>query len=201
MKTILHTAATAFILMFSSFTLSGNEPCDCVAATPQQSNKPLFICENRANPGQPIKCRVERGKTTYLFTNKKTRADRYEFEVTATQGTNANKVFFTDLVIKDERSSSGVYSVLFYYATNAGYMWKISKPDYLRVSYDTKNSELSFEAVGKMSSFLDTKNGYGPGEVEKTMKERFKQKGFSEENMIRAASAYFILNYTKAFQS
>jgi hypothetical protein len=27
------------------------------------------------------------------------------------------------------------------------------------------------------------------------------RKGFSEENMIRAASAYFILNYAKAFQS
>jgi hypothetical protein len=201
MKTILHTAAAVFFMILSSFNLTNNEPCDCTTATLQQNNKPLFICENRTNAGQAIKCRVERGKMTYLFTNKKTRPDRYEFEVTATQGTNANKVFFTDLVIKDERSSSGIYSVLFYYANNAGYMWKISKSDYLRVSYDTKTNDLSFEAVGKMSSFLDTKNGYGPGEVERTMKDRFKQKGFSEENMIRAASAYFILNYTKAFQS
>lgn len=201
MKTILHTAAAAFVLMLSSFNPVGNEPCDCTTAAPQQNNKPLFICENRTNAGQAIKCRVERGKMTYLFTNKKIRSDRYEFEVTATQGASANKVFFTDLVIKDERSSSGTYSVMFYHATNAGYTWKISKPDYLRVSYDTNSKELSFEAVGKMSGFLDTKNGYGPGEVERTMKDRFREKGFSEENMIRAASAYFILNYTKAFQS
>ncbi len=201
MKIILNTVVATSIFLLSSFhTPPTDAPCDCTTAKPQQ-NKPLFTCENRTRAGQAIKCRVERGKVTYLFTNKKVRSDRYEFEVTVTQGTNANKVFFTDLVIKDERSSSGVYNVLFYYATNSGYMWKISKPDYLRVSYDTKSGELSFEAVGKMSSFLDTKNGYGPGEVERIMKERFKQKGFNEENMIRAASAYFILNYTKAFQS
>ncbi|MCS7020007.1 MAG: hypothetical protein RMJ87_13590 [Cytophagales bacterium] len=200
MKTILYALTVGFAFAANNFT-SPENPYNCTCAAPVQTSKPLFICENRANPGKPIKCRVERGKITYLFTNKKVRADRYEFEVTATQGTNANKVFFTDLVIKDERSSGGTYQVLFYYATNAGYMWKISKPDYLRVSYNPTTNELSFEAVGQMKNFLDTKNGYAPGEVERIMKERFKQKGFSEENMIRAASAYFILNYTKAFQS
>lgn len=201
MKTCLHaTVATVFFLILSSFHPAADMPCDCTS-TERQQNKPLFTCENRTSPAQVIKCRVERGKMTYLFTNKKVRPDRYEFEVTATQGTNANKVFFTDLVIKDERSSNGTYNVFFYYATNSGYAWKISKSDYLRVSYDSKSGELSFDTAGKMSSFLDTKNGYGPGEVERIMKERFKQKGFNEENMIRAASAYFILNYTKAFQS
>ncbi|MCS6967296.1 MAG: hypothetical protein RMJ44_07890 [Cytophagales bacterium] len=200
MKTFCHVIALLALLGLSGSFKPVERPCNCLLAESMQ-NKPLFTCENRSSPGQPIKCRVERGKIVYLFINKKVRPDRYEFEVTATKGKDANKVFFTDLVIKDERSTNGTYHVFFYYATNSGYRWAVSKTDYLKVTYDSRSGELNFEAVGKMQNFEDTKNGYAPGEVERIMKQRFKERGFSEENMIRAASAYFILNYTKAFQS
>ena len=160
---------------------------------------PLFKC---GGSGTNVKCIIERkmGKKktpiTHFFTTKSTGASSFELRIEAVIDGGSRLVYSSRINVTDKRSE-GLYVVQIQGAKQNGYKWDISNTDALKATYDLKKKDITFEAVGGMSSNYDNSHGMAPAAV----KSATTPPNFDVDNVVKAVSAYFIMEYHKAIRN
>ncbi len=163
---------------------------------------PLFRCG--AQKGSPdVKCTIERkmGKkktaVTHFFTTTSKGSNKYELRIEAVLGGVSTLVFFSTINLTDNRTAENKYTVQIQASKKKDYSWDISRTDALKAVYDLKKNEINFEAVGGMSSYYDNNHGMTTAAV----KSAVTPPKFEVDNVVKAVSAYFIMEYHKAIQA
>ena len=161
---------------------------------------PLFRCGGKG--GANVKCTIERkmGKkktpVTHFFTTKSIAANIFELRVEAVLNGASVLVYSSKIYVTDQKAE-GKYLIQVQAAVKKDYSWTISTTDALKATYDLKKKDISFEALGKMSSYLDTSHGVPAA----SLKSSITPPTFDVDNVVKAISAYFIMDYHKAIQA
>jgi hypothetical protein len=161
---------------------------------------PLFRCGGKG--GANVKCTIERkmGKKktpiTHFFTTKSISANIFELRVEAVLN-GASVLVYSSKIYTTDLRSEGKYVVQVQAATKKDYSWTISTTDALKATYDLKKKDITFEPMGKMSSYLDTSHGVPAA----SLKSSTTPPNFDVDNVVKAISAYFIMDYHKAIQA
>ncbi len=149
----------------------------------------LYQCHNSIN-----RCKLSRKNVNYVFEWTQPSPKYAKLSVSAAAGKFSNIVYSCKIRIYDNRRSTGEYSVKVPYAYYKGYTWEDRNlNDALIITYNVKNQQYTFEAVGKMQEFKELFEG---AKVETYLK----QKPFSPQQMIRAGAVFLIMDYPKAMR-
>ncbi len=160
---------------------------------------PLFKCGGK---GTNVKCIIERkmGKKktpiTHFFTTKSVGANSFELRIEAVIDGGSRLVFSSRINLTDKRSE-GLYIVQIQAAKQKGYAWETSNTDALKATYDLKKKDITFEALGNMKGYFDNSHGIAAA----SLKSSTTPPVFDVDNVVKAISAYFIMDYHKAIQA
>jgi hypothetical protein len=163
---------------------------------------PLFRCGGQKGTAD-VKCTIERkmGKkktgVTHFFTTKSTGANRYELRIEAVLGGVSTLVYHSHINIVDNRATENKYVVQIQASKKKDYSWDISKTDALKATYDLKKNEITFETIGNMQSYYDNNHGMTTAAVRSAVT----PPKFDTDNVVKAISAYFVMEYHKAIQA
>jgi hypothetical protein len=160
---------------------------------------PLFRC---GGSGANVKCTIERkvGKKktaiTHFFTTKSLGNNTFELRIEAVINGGTTLVYSSKIYTTDKRNE-GKYVIQLQGAKNKnGYSWEISSTDALKATYDLKKKDIVFETVGNMANYYDNSHGLSSASV----KSNTTPPNFDVDNVVKAVSAYFIMEYHKAIQ-
>jgi hypothetical protein len=195
----------AMLSIFSGF-FGFLPPKEALILTPSKENialplPPLFRCGGQKGSAD-VKCTIERkmGKkktpVTHFFTTTSKGSNKYELRIEAVLGGVSTLVFFSTIYVTDNRATENKFVVQVQNAKKKDYSWDISKTDALKAVYDLKKNEINFEAVGGMTALYDTNHGMASAAV----KSAVTPPKFDVDNVVKAVSAYFIMEYHKAIQ-
>lgn len=194
MKTLKYFATG----LFFSTLLGMTPPAETSLLTPPP---PLFRCGGAQ--GNLVKCTIERkmGKkktpVTHFFTTKSTGANSFELRIEAVLSGAASLVYSGRITTIDKRSAENKYVVQIFLAKKKDYAWDTSTGDALVATYDLKKKDITFETTGKMGTFYDNSHGMAAA----ALKSATTPPNFDVDNVVKAISAYFIMDYHKAIQA
>ncbi len=191
LKTILLLITSFFLLSANLDNPKTTELCDCF-----QENK-IIKCNRNYD-----KCIVDRKKITYFVEVKKTNnAKRMLLEVTKSVGGSSNLVYSGRVYIV-EKKAENLCIIKIPMSINKSYQWDdLTREDFLIVTYNTKTQDFTLEAEGKMANFVDKDHGLALPSIKSEMANVCKSKPYEPKSVVKAASAYFVLEYTKALKS
>jgi hypothetical protein len=96
---------------------------------------------------------VQRGATYVYYKVMKSKfKPRYQLQMYAVKNNESNLVYNSDVAVSED-SVNRVVDV--FASQNKGYMWAVSKTDYLRATTSLKNTNLMYTAEGSMGKFSD----------------------------------------------
>ncbi len=119
-------------------------------------------------------------------------SEKYRLQVFAVVNNESNLVMSGEVRIKED---SVQRTIIVPHAQNKGYMWATSSSNFLEAKVDLVSNQMTFNAVGNMSSFEDSNHGLS--------QEQYIQLTTPANELLRsnikATLNYLILQYPKAF--
>jgi hypothetical protein len=151
--------------------------------------------------GKFDKCKLDRKKATYLFEFAKSDSPK-RLKLEVSKGSEGKSTLtYTGRIYLIDKQSEGQYVVKIPTSINKSYSWDdTTREDFLVFTYDTKAKDIKIEAQGKMANFVDKDHGYTFAKIKADLLELCSKQPFEGKNVAKAASAYFILEYTKAMK-
>lgn len=183
---------TAFVLLSANLGNPTREnDCGCF-----QENK-IIKCNRNYD-----KCIVERKKITYFVEVKKTNvAKRMLIEITKSVSGSSNLVYSGRAYVV-EKKAENLCVIKIPMVINKSYQWDdTTREDFLVITYNTKTQDFTIVAEGKMANFIDKDHGLMLAAMKSEMANICKSKPYEPKSVVKAAAAYFVLEYTKALKS
>jgi len=185
----------AFYLSLVSWFPTKND-CNCQS----QNASNILKCNTQLH-----KCIVVRKTANFaLEISPSKNPNKLKLEITKAEKGSANLVYSGNLYVIER--PSGEYIVKIPYSIHKGYTWDdTTREDFLNVTYDATKQQLSFEAVGSMTGYQDSKHGYQTAQIKSVLDRHmtsFKMRGQKDikTNLAKAAAAYFVLEYFNALK-
>lgn len=178
-----------FLAIISGFTPKSND-CGC---DQRQKSPKLFQCNVKT-----LKCKLMRKKVSYLFSIDE-KGGKSTLNITGATSAGSNLLYSGKMKMVDNRKgNSGTFAVKIPVSVNKGYSWDDrTSEDFLIVTYDLSSKSITYEATGKMAVLKDINHGLTSAKIQ----DDFAGTPFTPLNLSRIASAYLILEYTKALKT
>lgn len=119
-------------------------------------------------------------------------SEKYRLQVFAVVNNESNLVMSGEVRIKED---SVQRTIVVPHAQNKGYMWAVSSSNFLEAKMDLASNQMTFNAVGNMSSFEDSNHGMSQEQYTKLITPANELL----RSNIKATLNYLILQYPKAF--
>jgi hypothetical protein len=184
---------TVFALLVGFFNFGTPSTEKAILENPSQKKPSLFKCASQ-NGSSSVKCTIERNKILYYFVTQSAGSNRYDLKIEAVLKGGSSVVYSGPIFLTDKRSSSNEFLIQIPFSTKQSYTWKASPNDFLKATYNVGTKTMKFETGGTMDTYFDSKHGLSSDDV----KQRLTPPNFDIDNVVKAVSAYFIMEYNKA---
>ncbi len=134
---------------------------------------------------------VQRGATYVYYKVMRSKfKPRYQLQMYAVQNNESNLVYNSDVAANEDSVGR---KVDVFASQNKGYMWNVSKTDFIRSTTNLKNTDLMYTAEGNMQKYSDSAF---KGQLPKAQYDKFITPENEQLNAaIRATLQYLIIDY------